>query len=95
MEFKNADDASRALATMNGHPFDAKHIFMINRFTDFERYLNLDETYVEPPPEEYKPKVRSYACTEMRSGANSGVGALTCMARRSSRPRPVCHVPWR
>lgn len=59
MEFKNADDASRALATMNGHPFDAKHIFMINRFTDFERYLNLDETYVEPEPEEYKPKVCS------------------------------------
>ena len=58
MEFKNADDASRALATMNGHPFDAKHTFLINRFTDFERYLNLDETYVEPPPEEYKPKER-------------------------------------
>ncbi|KAI1796036.1 translation initiation factor eIF-3b [Ganoderma leucocontextum] len=56
MEFKNGDDASRALATMNGHPFDAKHTFLINRFTDFERYLNLDETYVEPPPEEYKSK---------------------------------------
>ncbi|KAI9064897.1 translation initiation factor eIF-3b [Trametes sanguinea] len=56
MEFKNADDANRALATMNGHPFDAKHTFYINRFTDFERYLNMDETYHEPPPEEYKPK---------------------------------------
>ncbi|EJF62267.1 translation initiation factor eIF-3b [Dichomitus squalens] len=56
MEFKNPDDASRALAAMNGHPFDARHTFLINRFTDFERYLNLDETYVEPPPEEYKPK---------------------------------------
>ncbi|KAI0737736.1 translation initiation factor eIF-3b [Daedaleopsis nitida] len=56
MEFKNADDASRALTMMNGHPFDAKHVFFINRFTDFERYLKLDETYVEPEPEEYVPK---------------------------------------
>lgn len=45
--------------TMNGHAFDAKHTFLINRFTDFERYLNMDETYHEPPPEEYKPKVSS------------------------------------
>ena len=58
MEFKNGDDAARALSTMNGHPFDTKHTFLINRFTDFERYLNLDETYAEPPPEEYKSKVR-------------------------------------
>ena len=43
---------------MNGHPFDAKHTFYINRFTEFERYLNMDETYEEPEPEEYQPKVR-------------------------------------
>ncbi|OJT11372.1 Eukaryotic translation initiation factor 3 subunit B [Trametes pubescens] len=56
MEFSNADDAARALLTMNGHAFDAKHTFLINRFTDFERYLNVDETYHEPAPEEYKAK---------------------------------------
>ncbi len=57
MEFSNADDAARALLTMNGHAFAAKHTFLINRFTDFERYLNVDETYHEPAPEEYKAKV--------------------------------------
>lgn len=88
MEFKNADDASRALLAMNGHPFDAKHTFFINRLTDFERYLNLDETYVEPPPEEYKAKVRTSASIVIgkRRGTNSGTGAFACLARRPSRP---------
>lgn len=59
MEFKNADDAAYALAAMNGHPFDARHTFYINRFIDVEKYVNLDETWVEPEPEPYKPKVCS------------------------------------
>ena len=42
---------------MNGHPFDARHTFQINRFTDIERYAELDETYVEPEREEYHTKV--------------------------------------
>ena len=44
---------------MNGHPFDARHTFQINRFTDIERFADLDETYVEPEREEYHTKVRS------------------------------------
>ena len=43
---------------MNGHPFDAKHTFLVNRFTDIEKFAQLDETYVEPQREEYHPKVR-------------------------------------
>lgn len=58
MEFKNADDAAYAMAAMNGHPFDAKHTFWVNRFIDVEKYTTLDETWVEPEPEPYKPKVR-------------------------------------
>ena len=45
------------MAAMNGYPFDAKHTFHINRFSDIEKYANLDETWVEPEPEPYKPKV--------------------------------------
>lgn len=59
MEFKNADDAAYAMAAMNGHPFDAKHTFWVNRFTDVEKFANLDETWVEPEPEPYVPKVHS------------------------------------
>jgi hypothetical protein len=43
---------------MNGHPFDAKHTFLVNRFTDIEKFEDLDETYVEPQREEYHAKVR-------------------------------------
>jgi translation initiation factor 3 subunit B len=57
MEFRNADDAAYAMAAMNGHPFDAKHTFRINRFIDVEKYTNMDETWTAPEPEPYKPKV--------------------------------------
>ncbi|KAL5495196.1 PRT1 [Sanghuangporus weigelae] len=56
MEFKNADDAMYALNAMNGHPFDARHTFLINRFTDIEKYVEMDETFAEPEPEQYQPK---------------------------------------
>lgn len=58
-EFKTAEDAAYAIAAMNGYPFDTKHTFRLNRFTDIEKYANLDETWVEPELEPYKPKVRT------------------------------------
>jgi hypothetical protein len=42
---------------MNGHPLDTKHTFFINRFTDIEKFADMDETYVEPQREEYHAKV--------------------------------------
>jgi translation initiation factor 3 subunit B len=44
---------------MHNHPFDAKHTFKVNRFTDIERYEKMDETYIEPETEEYAPRVIS------------------------------------
>lgn len=58
VEFKSPEDAAYAIGVMHGHPFDSKHRFSLNRFTDIERYANLDETYVEPEPEPYVQKVR-------------------------------------
>ena len=58
IEFRNADAAAYALNELNGHPFDAKHTFLVNRFTDIDTFANLDETYVEPQREEYRTKVR-------------------------------------
>ncbi len=51
VEFRNVDDANLALAAMHNHPFDAKHQFKVNKFTDIERYEKMDETYVEPETE--------------------------------------------
>jgi translation initiation factor 3 subunit B len=42
---------------MNGHQFDVTHTFFINRFTDIEKFADMDETYVEPEQEEYHAKV--------------------------------------
>jgi hypothetical protein len=58
IEFRNADAATHALNEMNGHPFDATHTFFVNRFTDIEKFADVDETYVEPQQEEYVAKVR-------------------------------------
>lgn len=57
MEFRTADEATFALNEMHGHPFDTKHTFRVNRFTDIEKFANLDETYVEPQRETYQAKV--------------------------------------
>lgn len=57
MEFRTADEATFALNEMHGHPFDTKHTFRVNRFTDIEKFANLDETYHEPQRESYKAKV--------------------------------------
>lgn len=53
VDFRTVDDANLALATLHDHPFDAKHTFKLNKFTDIEKYANMDETYVEPKEEEY------------------------------------------
>jgi hypothetical protein len=43
--------------TMDKHPFDARHRFQINILSDIETFKDMDETYVEPEPEEYSPRV--------------------------------------
>lgn len=56
IEFHGVDEANLALASLHNHPFDARHTFKLNRFTDIEKYADLDETYVEPEAEEFAPK---------------------------------------
>ncbi|RDB28912.1 Eukaryotic translation initiation factor 3 subunit B [Hypsizygus marmoreus] len=56
VDFRNADDAGLALAALHNHPFDSKHQFKVNRFTDIEAFANLDESYTEPELEEFTPK---------------------------------------
>ena len=71
---------------MNGHPFDAKHTFLVNRFTDIEKFADLDETYVEPQREEYHSKVRlsfglvALAAELMRHRSISALGWLIRLA---------------
>jgi translation initiation factor 3 subunit B len=58
MEFRTVDEASYAIDAMNGYQFDAKHQFKCNKFSDIEKFANLDEAYEEPEVEEFQPRVR-------------------------------------
>jgi translation initiation factor 3 subunit B len=58
IEFGTAEDATFALNEMDNHQLDSKHMLTVIRFTDVERYSNVDEVYVEPKVETYKPRVR-------------------------------------
>ena len=60
IEFNSAKEADFALSTMNGFQFDSKHQFSINLFTDIEKFATLDESFVEPKAQEYRPKVATY-----------------------------------
>lgn len=71
IEFRNAEMATHALNEMNGYPFDATHTFFVNRFTDIEKFADIDETYVEPQPEEYVAKVRLIPSRNFGSGADA------------------------
>ncbi|KAG6863961.1 hypothetical protein C0993_009756, partial [Termitomyces sp. T159_Od127] len=56
VDFRTVDDANLALTAVNNHPFDSKHTFKLNRFTDIPGYANMDESYSDPKYEEFKPK---------------------------------------
>lgn len=96
VEFRNSDDANLALAAMDNHPFDAKHQFKVNRFTDIERYEKLDETYVEPETEEYTPRVSisSHAPGPPFEFHSLFPGTSPRMARRPPGSRPIRHLSW-
>lgn len=57
IELASTEDANLAIRTMDGYPFDKRHKFAVNRFTDVEKLANLDEQYTEPPEEEYTDRV--------------------------------------
>ncbi len=57
IDFRSAEDANVALSALHNHPFDAKHTFKLNKFTDVEKFANMDETYIEPETEEYVTRV--------------------------------------
>lgn len=46
---------------MDKHAFDAKHRFHVNLLTEIDDYVDMDETFVEPEPEEFKSKVSIYS----------------------------------
>lgn len=83
MEFKDPDEATYALGAMQGFPFDKRHTFVINRFSDIERFASMDPIYVEPEPEEYKPRV-GFLSSQVLSYLYIFIGTSSSVARRRS-----------
>lgn len=48
IEFAKVDDASKALALLNGLALSKVDKLQVNKWSDFSKYENYDETYVEP-----------------------------------------------
>ena len=51
MEFPNHRDAVEAVKTTNNYKLDKSHTFVVNLFSDFEKYENIPTEW-EPPVEE-------------------------------------------
>lgn len=62
IEFNTPEEAERARGAMNKHPFDARHRFQINLLSDIETFKDMDETYEDPKPEEFTPRVGPFLC---------------------------------
>ena len=92
MEFKTVEDAMFAISAMHGHPFDAKHTFLVNRFTDIEKYQDVDEVFVPPEAEVYEPRVCLRGVRQMHGSLNYYLGTLAGVVSRSSRKRSICDL---
>lgn len=44
---------------LHDYKFDKRHTFRVVLLSDVDKYEQLEETYAEPPKEEWKPRVRS------------------------------------
>lgn len=55
----NPAEAQAFQRAMHDLKFDKRHTFRVIPFTDVDKFENLDETYQEPPKEDWKPRVSS------------------------------------
>jgi translation initiation factor 3 subunit B len=54
MEFANREQTEQAVKAGNGYKLDKSHVFIVNHFSDFDKYRNLPEEWEPPTKEEYK-----------------------------------------
>merc|ERR1719474_163485 len=54
LEFSHASDAANAVKTANGYKLDKSHTFIVNAFSDFDKFQNISEDYVVPEARDYK-----------------------------------------
>jgi len=53
LEFSSPENAENAVSVMNNYKLDKQHTFLVNLFSDFQKYENISEEWEEPKPQEY------------------------------------------
>ncbi|CAB3378909.1 Hypothetical predicted protein [Cloeon dipterum] len=54
LEYKNPSDAVDAVNATNNYKLDKQHTFLVNHYSDFEKYSNIPDEWTVPEPQEYK-----------------------------------------
>ncbi|XP_025835515.1 eukaryotic translation initiation factor 3 subunit B-like [Agrilus planipennis] len=54
LEYANPQDASEAAKMINNYKLDKQHTFLVNLFSDFEKYESIPEEWEPPQPQPYK-----------------------------------------
>jgi len=54
LEFSSPDNAQQAVVAMNNYKLDKTHTFIVNLFTDFDKYESISEEWEEPTPKAYE-----------------------------------------
>lgn len=57
IEFETPEQASLAIKTYDNYPMDKTHYISVNRFTDVEKYSQVEQVYKEPEEEKFVEKV--------------------------------------
>ncbi|RIB07830.1 eukaryotic translation initiation factor eIF2A-domain-containing protein [Gigaspora rosea] len=56
IEFETPEQAAMAIKQYDGYPMDKTHHLAVNRFTDIEKYSQIEEEYKEPEEEKFVEK---------------------------------------
>jgi len=54
LEFSSPENAEQAVSAMNNYKLDKTHTFLVNLFTDFEKYERISDEWEEPSPKPYE-----------------------------------------
>ena len=69
LEYSNPHEANEAVKATNGYKLDKSHTFIVNLFSDFDKYANVPDEWEPPTPAPYKDPVRQskFHCVQIIS----------------------------
>ncbi|KAK2161522.1 hypothetical protein LSH36_115g06038 [Paralvinella palmiformis] len=54
LEYQSPQEAAAAVKATNGHKLDKQHTFIVNLFSDFEKYSDVPDIWEPPPPQPFQ-----------------------------------------